>query len=90
MNSQSLAQEVSEKKFSMLPRDYSCDILVKNGDAFSPCLKSMPEAKVKRFRLIILTKEVSKKPSVDSVLWFTFMKCFDQMYQTEKRKIQNV
>jgi hypothetical protein len=28
---------------------------------FLPCLKSLPKAKVKRLRLIALTKEVSKK-----------------------------
>ena len=38
-----------------------CGILVKNVAAFCPCLKSLPEAKVKRFVLIALTKEVSKK-----------------------------
>ena len=53
-----------------------CDILVKNVAAFHPCLKNFLEAKakVKRIRLIALTKEVSKKPSIDFVLWFTLMK----------------
>ena len=32
------------------------------------------ETKVKRFRLITLTKEVSKQPSIDSGLRFTLMK----------------
>jgi hypothetical protein len=36
--------------------------------AFCPYLKSLAEAKVKRFRLIELTKEISKEPSIDSVL----------------------
>ena len=54
-------QEVSvEKNFSMWPRDCSCDILVKNVTAFCPCLKCLPEAKVKRFQLIALTKEASE------------------------------
>jgi len=35
---------------------------------FSPCLKSLPEAKVKRLRLIALIKEVSKMPTIDFVL----------------------
>ena len=70
-----LVQEISEEKnFSMWPRDCSCDILVKNVAAFCPCLKSLPEAKVKRFILIALTKEVSKKPSRDFVLWLSLMK----------------
>ena len=49
-------------------------VLVKNVAAFCPCLKRLPEAKVNRFILITLTKEVSKKPSIDFVLWFTLMK----------------
>ena len=61
LNCVSLALEVSEEKnFSMWPRDCSCDILVKNVTAFCPCLKSLPEAKVKRFQLIELTKEASE------------------------------
>jgi hypothetical protein len=42
--------------------------------AFCPCLKSLPESKVKRFILIALTKEVSKKPSRDFVLWLSLLK----------------
>ncbi len=49
-------------------------ILVKNETTFCPCLKSLPEAKVKRLGLIALTKEVSKKPSRDFVLWLSLMK----------------
>jgi len=57
-----LAQEVSEEKnFSMLPRNHSCDILVKNVFAFCPCSKSLPEAKVKRFRLFPLSKKSQNK-----------------------------
>jgi hypothetical protein len=40
---------------------------------FCPCLKSLPEAKMKHFGLIPLTEEISKHPSIDSVLWlFSF------------------
>lgn len=67
-----LAQEVPEKKnFRMLPRYHSCDILVTNGAAFYPCLKSLPESNVKRFRLIALEKEISKQPRINFVLWLT-------------------
>ena len=60
LNCGGLAQEVSEEKnFNMWPRDCSCDILVKNG-CFCSCLKSLPEAKVKRLRLIALTKKSPK------------------------------
>jgi hypothetical protein len=56
-----LTQKVSEKKnFSMQHRNSSCDILVKNMAASGPYLKSIPLAKVKRHKLIALTKEVSK------------------------------
>jgi hypothetical protein len=69
LNCTDLTQEVSEmKNFSMLHRDCFCDILVKNVDSFCHCLKSLPEAKVKSFKLITLTKEVSKKPSRNFVL----------------------
>jgi hypothetical protein len=57
-------------------------ILVKKVATFCPCLKSLPEAKVKRFILIALIKEVSKKSSIDFVLWSTLMKSiFDQAWQ---------
>ena len=73
MNCGGLAQEVSEENFNMLPRDHSCEILVKNVAALCPCPKSPPKTKVERFRLITLAK-ISKQPSIDSVLWFTLMK----------------
>ena len=73
-----LAQGVSEEKsFSMWPTDCSCNILIKNVAAFWLCSKSLPEAKVKRFRLIALTKEVSKQSGIDSavrLLKFTLRK----------------
>jgi hypothetical protein len=61
LNSADLAQEVSEEKnFSMWHRQFLW-ILVKNVAAFYPFLKRFPNAKVKRFTLIALTKEVSRK-----------------------------
>ena len=41
---------------------------------FVTCLKSVPEAKEKRLRLIALTKEVSEMPIIDFVLWLSLMK----------------
>jgi hypothetical protein len=35
---------------------------------------SLPEAKVKRLRLIALTKEVSETPIIDFILWLSLMK----------------
>ena len=65
LNCVDLAQEISkEKNFSMWHKDCFCGILVKNVATFYPCLKSLPEAKVKRLgliALIALTKEVLKK-----------------------------
>ena len=72
LNCVDLAQEISkEKNFSMWHKDCFCGILVKNVATFCPCLKSLPEAKVKRLRLIALRKEVSKKPSRVFVLWLS-------------------
>ena len=75
LNCADLTQEVSvEENFSVLLRDFFCGILVKNVAAFCLCLRVLPEAKVKRLRLIALTKEVSKKPSRDIVLWLSLTK----------------
>jgi hypothetical protein len=41
----------------------------KEHNAFCPCPKSLPEPKVKRFRLIALTKDVSKQPDINCVVW---------------------
>jgi hypothetical protein len=38
-------------------KDCSCDILVKNVAALCFCLKNLPEAEVKRFRLVVLAKK---------------------------------
>lgn len=54
-----------QKKFSVCPRACPCDILVKHVAAFCPHLKSLPEAKVKSFGLILLAEEISKQ----TVLW---------------------
>ena len=67
-NCADLVTEVSVENFNMWPRDCFCGILVKNMAAFCTCLKSLPEAKVKRLRLIVLKKEVSETPSIDFVL----------------------
>ena len=43
----------------MLPRNISCDRLVKKMSTFCHCSKSLPEAKVKKFGLILLAEEIS-------------------------------
>jgi hypothetical protein len=68
--------EVSMENFNVWSRDCFCAILVKNVATFCPCLKSLPEAKGKRLKLIALTKEVSETPLLDFVLWLNLMKSF--------------
>jgi hypothetical protein len=75
-----------EKNFRMCPRDCFCGILVKSVAALCPCLKSLPESKVKRFILIALTKVVSKKPSRDFVLWLSLMKSILNKYSKLRKK----
>jgi hypothetical protein len=90
LNSANLAQEVSvEKNFSVWPGDYFCVILVKNVAAFCPCPKNLPEAKVKRFTLFALTKEVSEKPPRDSVLWLSYRKSVLNKHSKLRRKSIN-
>ena len=67
-------------------KDCFCGILVKNVADFCSCLKSLPEAKVKRFILIALTKEVSKKPSRDFVLWLSLMKSILNKYSKLRKE----
>jgi hypothetical protein len=87
LNCVDLAQEISkEKNFRMWHKDYFCGILVKTVATFCPCLKSLLEAKVKRLRLIALTKDVSKKPSRDFVLWLSLMKSLNKHSKLRKEK----
>ena len=65
----------------LLPGGHSHNVLVKNVASVFPFLESIPEAKLNRFRLVALRKEVlkKKKPRIDFVIWLTLMKeCFDQ------------
>ena len=83
LNSGYLCQEVSEEtNFSTLSRDHSlCDILVKNVATFSPCLKCLPEAKEKRFRLIALAKESLKKKKTQQRLCHVVHSCEEHIDQ---------
>ena len=77
----------------MLPRDCSYAILLKEVTTFCPCPKSLPEAKVKSFGLILLTEEVSNQLSIYSALWMlvvTLMKICNVKEQAEQGKSQNV
>jgi hypothetical protein len=74
LNCAYFTQVISVGSFSMWPGDSMYGILVNNMASFYPCLKSLPEAKVKRLRLIELTKEVSETCVIDCVLWLNLMK----------------
>jgi hypothetical protein len=74
LNCADLAQEVSVENFNKWPRDCFCSTLLKNLATFCTCLKSLPEANVKRLRLITLTKKVSETLIIDFVLWLSLMK----------------
>jgi hypothetical protein len=39
-----------------VPKDHYCDILVNNVAGFCPCLKSLPEAKVKKIQIKFIDK----------------------------------
>jgi hypothetical protein len=67
----------------MWPRDCFCGILVKNVASF---LKSLPEAKVKRLRLIALTKEVSETLIIHLVLWLSLMSILNKHSKLRKEK----
>ena len=56
------------QNFSMWPGTVFVVFLVMNVDYFCSCAKSLPEAKVKRVKLIALTKEVSTHASLASGL----------------------
>jgi hypothetical protein len=49
--------KISEKNFSILPRDHSYNVFMKNMATFCPGPKNLPEIKTKRFRLIALSKK---------------------------------
>jgi hypothetical protein len=76
----------------MWPRDCSCDILTKNKATFCLCPKSLPEAKLSIYGLIKLAEDISKPPSIDSILGFLVLlwKSVMKRHKLSKEKIQNV
>ena len=64
LNCVDLAKEVLVENFNMWSKDCFCGFLVKNVAPFCPCLKSLPDTKAKRFRLIALSKKKSQKGSL--------------------------
>ena len=64
-----LVHEVSEGRNIKWPRDISCDIFGKEcGCFFCPCPKYLFEAKLKSFTLMALAEEISRQPSIKSVM----------------------
>ena len=57
-----------------------------------PLSKNLPEAKVKSFELIALAEEISKQPSIDTVVWSLvsiLIKIYNDKDQAEQGNIQN-
>jgi len=53
---------------------------------FCPCLKSMPEAKVKRLRIVALTEKVSETLILDFVLWLSLVKSILNKYSKMRKE----
>lgn len=60
LNCADLTLEISVENFNMWPRNGFCGILVKNMATFCPYVESLLKAKVKRFRLISLTRSLKQ------------------------------
>jgi hypothetical protein len=59
---------------------------MKNMATFCPWLRSLPGAKIKRFILIALTEEVSKRPSRDLVLWLSLVRSILKKYSRIRKE----
>jgi hypothetical protein len=70
----------------MWQRDRFYDTVVKNVAASCPCLKSLPEAKVKRFRSVVLKKDILKQPGINSVLWLLKFTSYEEHFNEKLRK----
>jgi hypothetical protein len=74
LNCVELTQEVSVENVNIWPRDCFVVFWKRMWLFFCPCLKTLPEAKVKRLWLIALTKEVSETLLIDFLLWLSVIK----------------
>ena len=91
LNCSYLAQKVLQKKrISVSDLETFFFSVVKMTGFFSPCLKSLPEVNIKKFILIALTKEVSKKHSTEFFFWFSLMNSILIRHMPSKGKVQNV
>ena len=55
---------------------------------FCPFVKSLPEVKMKRLRLIALTKEVSETPTIVFVLWLSLMTSYIVLILKRHQKVK--
>ena len=58
--------------------------------SFWPCLKSLPEAMVNSFGLILLEEDMSNQLSLDSVMWrfvFILTKIYNEKEEAEQCKL---
>ena len=63
---------------------------MKKGDAFCLYPETVPEVKLKSFRVMALAEEISRQPSIDCVVWLLVASLM-QIYNEKKHgKIQNV
>ena len=57
-----------ENNISSWQRDHFCGILAKIVPAFYPCFRNLPEVKLKDRSLSFLVDEISRQPSIYSVM----------------------
>jgi hypothetical protein len=69
---------------------HSC--LAKNTVAFCPYAKTLPDAILNSIELKALAEEISKQPSIDSVVCLVFIlrQIYNEKEQPEQGKFQNV
>ena len=96
MNCRGSAQEVSEEKnIRILPRDCSCDILLKNVTVLCPCQKKicLSAANLENLALTTLAERFFRQPSTDCVAWLlvaTLIQIYSEKEQVEQGKRQGV
>lgn len=62
-------------------------ILAKDVTSLCPCPKNLPEIKLKSYGLMALVEEISRKSSMDSVVWFLLVTLI-QIYIEKKQADQ--
>ena len=84
---------VKKKNISIKSREHSYDILERIWLPFALVLKICLRLKWKVFELISLTKEISRQPSIDCVMWLlavTLKQIYNEKEWSGQGEIQNV